>query len=79
MYPRNRENIKSYTNFHCLKIVQIRGFSSLYFPAFGLNMEIYRVNLSIQSKDEKIQTRKTPYLNTFHALFWAVSRNVLLT
>ena len=69
MYPRNRENIKSYTNFHFVKIVQIRGFSSLYLPAFGLNMEIYRVNLSIQSKDEKIQTRKTPYLNTFHALF----------
>ena len=33
-------------------------FSGPYFPVFGLNMEISEVNLRIQSKYEKITTRK---------------------
>ena len=32
---------------HCVKIVQIRRFSSPHFPAFGLNTEISIVNLRI--------------------------------
>ena len=36
-------------------------FSGLYFPVFGLNAEIYGVNLRI-----KYGPKKTPYLNTFH-------------
>ena len=28
-------------NEHCVKSVRIRSFSGLYFPVFGLNMEIY--------------------------------------
>ena len=32
---------------HCVKNVQIRSFSGLYFPTFGLNTEIYEVNLRI--------------------------------
>ena len=43
-------------------------FSIPYFPVFVLNMEIYLVNLGIQSKNGKIQTRKTPYLNTIHVV-----------
>ena len=35
-------------------------FSGSYFPAFGLNMEIYSVNLCIQFKCGKIRTKKTP-------------------
>ena len=35
---------------HCVKSVRIRIFSGLYFPAFGLNAEIYTVNLGIQSE-----------------------------
>ena len=35
-----------------------------YFPVFGLNMEIYGVNLRIHSKYRKIWTKKTPYLDT---------------
>ena len=31
--------------FHCLKSVPIRPFSSPYSPAFGLNKEIYEVNV----------------------------------
>ena len=33
-------------------------FSGSYFPAFGLNTEIYGVNLGIQSDYRKIRTRK---------------------
>ena len=43
---------------HCVKSVQIRSFSGPYFPVFGLNTEIYSVNLCIQSKYRKIRTRK---------------------
>ena len=47
--------------------------SGLYFPAFGLDTEIYKVNLRIQSDFPKIRDRKTPnlliYLNLFIYLF----------
>ena len=42
-------------------------FSGPYFPV-GLNTKIYSVNLPIQSEYRKIRTRKTPYLDTFHAV-----------
>ena len=35
---------------HDVKSVRIRSFSGPYTPAFGVNMEIYRVNIRIQSK-----------------------------
>ena len=53
---------------HCVKIVQERSFCGPYFPAFGLNTEIYGVNIRIQSKYWKIRTRKTPYLDTFYTV-----------
>ena len=43
-----------------MKSVRIWNFSGPYFPAFGLNTEIYTVNLRIQSEYRKIQTRKAP-------------------
>ena len=56
-----------------MKSVQLRSFSSPYFPVSGLNTEIYEV----------IQTRKTPYLKTFcavHFLFFKVlQRSHLIT
>ena len=61
-------------NEHCVKSVQIRSFSSTYFRVFGLNTEIYRVNLRIQSisvfspHKGKYGPEKTPYLDTFHAV-----------
>ena len=58
---------------HNAKSVQIRSFSGPYFPVFGLNTEIYPVNLRIQSKFGKIRTRKTPNLNIFHA---AIAPNI---
>ena len=48
------------TDRHCVKSVRIRSFYGLYFPAFGLNMERYVKN--------KIRTRKTPNMDTFHAV-----------
>ena len=46
-----------------------RVFSGPYFATFGLNTERYRVSLRIQFECGKIRTRKTPYLDTFHAVF----------
>ena len=40
-------------------------FSGLHFPAFRLNMEIYGVNLCIQSECEKIGTRKKSVFGHF--------------
>ena len=53
---------------HCLKCVKIWSFSGPCFLKFGLNAEIYKLNLRIQSKYGKIQTRKFPYLETFSAV-----------
>ena len=43
-------------------------FSGPYFPVFGLNSDIYEVNLRIHSEYKKIRARQTPYLDTFHAV-----------
>ena len=52
----------------CVKSVCIRSFCGPYFPAFGLNTEIYGVSFRIQSKCRKIRTRKTPNTDTFNAV-----------
>ena len=44
-------------------------FFGRFFPSFGLNTERYEVSLRIQSKRGKIRTRKTPYLDTFYAVY----------
>ena len=56
--------------FHCVKAACIWSYSGPYFPAFGLNTEIYGVSLCIQSKCGKIRTRITPNTDTFHAVFF---------
>ena len=45
-------------------------FSGPYFPVFGLNMEIYEVNVnSVFSPNAgKYGPEKTPYLDTFHTV-----------
>ena len=50
------------------KNVCIRSFCGLYFPEFWLIVEIYRVNLRIQTKCGKIPTRKTPDTHTSRAV-----------
>ena len=59
--------------------MQIRSFSGPYFPAFGMNTDIYSGNLLIQPECGKIRTRKTPYLDTFHAVdyFYILKRDEL--
>ena len=53
---------------HCEKSVHILSFSGSHFLAFGLNTEIYRINIRIQFKYGKIKTRKTPNADTFCAV-----------
>ena len=50
------------------KSVRIQSFYGPYFHAFGLNTMTY-VFLRIQSKCEKIRTRKTSNTDTFHVVF----------
>ena len=61
----------SYLLLHCVKNVQMRS----YFPVFGLNteglnMEIYGVNIRIQSEYRKIRTRN-------NSLFGHFSRSII--
>ena len=53
---------------HCVKSVSIQSFSGSYCPEFGLNTERYSVSLRIQSERGKIRTRKTPNMDTIHAV-----------
>ena len=55
---------------HCMKRVRIRSFSGPLFLAFELNTERYSVSLLIQSECGNIRTRKTPNVDTFHAVCW---------
>ena len=51
-------------------------FSASYFPAFGLDTEIYGVNLHIKSKYSKIRTRKNSVFDHF-SCSESVSQNAL--
>ena len=49
-------------------------FSGPYFPVFGLNTEIYSVNLRIQSAYRKLRTRKNSVFGHLHsARLWLYS------
>ena len=47
------------------KVSRYGVFSGPYFPVFGLNMEIYRVNIHIQSEYRKTRTRKNSVFGHF--------------
>ena len=47
------------------KLLKYRVFSGQYFPVFGLNSEIYGVNLRIQSECRKIRARKNSVIGHF--------------
>ena len=66
-----KKNTTRLTNFyfHCVKCVHIQSFSAPYFPAFGLHFP-HSINLYIQSKIGKIQTRKILNTNTFQVSFF---------
>ena len=67
---KNQKYRLSYTpkTSHCIKSPRIQSFSDRYFPVFGVNAEIYRVNICFQSQCEKIRTRKTLNTNTFRVM-----------
>ena len=52
-----------------LNNVCIWSFSGPCLLAFGLNTDIYSVNLRIQSECEKIGARKTSNTDTFYAVY----------
>ena len=47
------------------KVSKYGAISGLYFPVFGLNTEIYEVNLHIQSEYRKIRTRNNSVFEHF--------------
>ena len=55
---------------HCVKSARIRGFSGPHFTAFELNVERTGASLRIQSECGKMQSRKTPNTDTFHAVIF---------
>ena len=60
-YSSALNNIKSgsvvvYTRITFLERVRIRSFCGPHFPVFGLNTDIYRVNLRILSKRRKMRS-----------------------
>ena len=57
------------TPLHYLKSIHIRIFSGPLSSAFGLNTERYSVYIRIQPECGRIQTRKTPKTDAFHAVF----------
>ena len=61
-------NVFQWLRCQYLKSARIWSYSGLYFPALGLNTEIYRVSLHIQSECGKILTRITPNKDTFCAV-----------
>ena len=48
-----------------LKVPKYGDISGSYFPVFGLNSEIYSVNLGIQSEYRKIRTEKSSVFGHF--------------
>ena len=65
--PRNLSVLRK--DLHCVKSVRIRSFSGPYFPTIGTNTERYGLLLRIQSECGELRTRKTPNMDTFHAVF----------
>ena len=55
---------------HCEKCPNTEYFPGPYFPVFGLNTEIYGVNLRIQSKYRKIRTRNNSVFGLFSRSVW---------
>ena len=58
--------LKVFTNPNTVwEVSKYRVFSGPYFPVFGLNTEIYRVHLRIQSEYRKLRSRKNSVFGYF--------------
>ena len=62
---------------HCIKSFRIWSFFGLYFPVFGMNTEIYRLNLRIQSECGNMRIRKPPNTTFFIAPYVCITRWLL--
>ena len=51
--------------------------SGPYFPVFGLDTEVYGVNLRIQSEYRKYGPEITPRLDTFYAMSISVNSDLI--
>ena len=60
-------------NIRCVKSVRIRSFFGPYFRAFGLNTEIHRVNLPMQSNAWKYESEKLR-IGTLFTQWWCLQR-----
>ena len=58
------------------KVSKYRVISGPCFPVFGLNTEIYSVNLRIQSEYRKIQTRNNSVFGHFSRSAWLI-KNII--
>ena len=67
----NNKNHASFHLFTAWKVSKYGVFSGLHFPVFGLNTEIYGVNLRIQSEYRKTRTRNNSVIQ--HILAGATS------
>ena len=70
------EMLQGVKKWHCLKRGRVRSFSGLHFHAFELNTEIYSVNLRIQSKFGKMQTKKNSKYGHFSRCVKSLSTNL---
>ena len=57
--------LRYYTKITAWKVSKYGVFSGPYFPVLGLNTQIYKVNLRIESECRKILTRKNSILEHF--------------
>ena len=75
-FPFNVLNKPNLKHYHCVKCVQIGVF---FWSVFSLILTEYFVSLRIESECGKIRTRKTPYLDTFHAVYitWKFDKYLL--
>ena len=55
----------NFQKMHCVNVSKYGIISGPYFPVFGLNTEIYSVNLWIQSEYKKIPTRNNSLFGHF--------------
>ena len=59
----------------CVESVRIHSFSGPNSSPFGMNAKINKVNVCIQFKYRKIQTRTAPNTDTFYTMFFSTFSN----
>ena len=76
--PQTQNTKYSEDRSDCVKSIQKRGFCGSYFPAFGMNAEIYGVKLRIHSECRKIRTRKNSVYGHYSRCEWPTILSIQL-